>query len=159
MDRLETLAQTYTQAPWRRQLQIIGLFSLFLTVVGLVAGVYLSVSAKAAVAGRDIQEKQAKIETVERDIEDSASRLATILSADEMETRAIKLGFQPIEPDQVKYMKIPGYTERDSVILAPASPPQLVGAPVTPPEYTESLFTWMRRTIAADVFKVLGGTQ
>lgn len=159
MDRLETLAQTYTQAPWRRQLQIIGLFSLFLTLIGLVAGIYLSVSAKAAVAGRDIQEKQAKIEAIDRDIEDSASRLATILSADEMEARALKMGFRPIEPDQVVYMKIPGYTERDSLLLAPDSPPQVVGAPVTPPEYTESIFTWMRRTIAADVFKVLGGVQ
>jgi hypothetical protein len=157
MDRLETLAQTYTQAPWRRQLQLIGLFSLFLTLIGLVAGVYLSVSAKAALSGRDIQNKQAQIEIIDRDIEDSASRLAAILSSDDMEARAIKMGFQTIQPDQVVYMKIPGYTERDGVILAPVSPPQVVGAVVTPPEYTESIFTWMRRTIAADIFIVMRG--
>jgi len=157
MDRFETFAQTYTQAPWRRQLQLIGLFSLILTIIGLVAGVYLNVSAKAAVAGREIQEKQVKIESIDRDIEDAASRLAAILSADAMEARADKMGFQPIMAEQIVYMKIPGYIERDSVILAPASPPQVVGAEVTPPEYTESLFTWLRRTVAADVFKVLGG--
>jgi len=159
MDRFEKFAQNYNQAPWRRQLQLIGLFLLFLTVIGLVAGVYLSVSARAALVGRDIQNKQAQIEIVERDIEDSASRLAGILSASEMESRALKMGFRPIQPEQVVYLKIPGYTERDGVYLAPASPPQVVGAPVTPPEYTESVFVWMRRTIAVDVFKVVGGAQ
>jgi len=159
MDRFEKFAQNYNQAPWRRQLQLIGLFLLFLTGIGLVAGGYLSVRARAALVGRDIQNKQAQIEIVERDIEDSASRLAGILSASEMESRALKMGVRPLQPEQVVYLKIPGYTERDGVYLAPASPPQVVGAPVTPPEYTESVFVWMRRTIAVDVFKVVGGAQ
>ena len=42
MNHLENLAQSYSQAPWRKQLQLIGLFSLFLVSVALVAGIYLS---------------------------------------------------------------------------------------------------------------------
>jgi hypothetical protein len=159
MDRFSTIAQSYSQAPWRRQLQLIGLFSLFLTLTALVAGIYLSVSAKAALAGRDIQNKQAEIETVDRDIEDSTSRLAAILATDAMEARAKKMGFEPIQTDQIVYMKIPGYTGRSNVVLAPESPPQIVGAEVTPPEYTESIFVWIRRELAANVYKLVGATQ
>jgi hypothetical protein len=158
MNKLGTIAQSYTQAPWRRQLQLIGLFSLFLTLTALVAGIYLSVSAKAALAGRDIQNKQAEIESVDRDIEDRASRLAAILSTDAMADRARKMGFEPIQPEQIVYMKIPGYTGWNGVVLAPASPPQVVGAEVTPREYTESVFAWMRRELATNVYQLVGGT-
>ena len=70
MDRLEDFAQAYSQAPWRKQLQIIGLFSLILVFGALVAGIYLNVSARAATAGRDIQSKQEEIEALDLEIED-----------------------------------------------------------------------------------------
>jgi cell division protein FtsL len=158
MNRLENIAQSYTQAPWRRQLQLIGLFSLFLTIAALVARVYLSVSAKAALTGRDIQAKQAQIETVERDIEDRASRLAAILSSDAMEERARKMDFEPIAAEQIVYLKIPGYAGYSSVILAPDSPPQVVGAEVIPYEYTESVFAWMKRKLSGNMYRLVGGT-
>jgi cell division protein FtsL len=145
MEHLETLAQTYSQAPWRRQLQLIGLFLLFLVAFAVVAGIYLSVSSKAAAVGRDIQMKQKMIETYDREIEDRESHLAKILSSQEMEARARRLGFQTIQTDQIVYMKIPGYVQHRKVVLAPSTPPSLVSAPVVPAYYTESLFMWIKR--------------
>ena len=84
MNRLENLAQTHSQAPWRKQMQIVGLFLLFVVSVSLVAGVYLSVSAEAAAVGRDIQEKNELLDAYDREIEDMQSRLAAILSTEEM---------------------------------------------------------------------------
>lgn len=131
-------------------MQLIGLFLLFLVAFSVVAGVYLSVSAKAAAVGRDIQAKQKLIETYDREIEDRESRLAEILSSKEMEDRARRLGFQPIQPDQIVYMKVPGYAEDPVVVLAPSTPPSLASAPMVPPQYTESLFTWIDRKLSSN---------
>lgn len=145
MDKLETFAQSYAQAPWRKQLQIIGLFSLVLVAVGLVAGIYLTVSARATAVGRDIQEKQRLITARDREIEDLQAHLALILSSEEMESRAERLGFQVVSTDQIVYLDIPGYAQRPTAELAPASQQAVAIAPGLPPEYTESLFTWMGR--------------
>ena len=144
MNRIDYLAQTHTQAPWRKQLQVVGLFLLFVVGVSLVAGIYLSVSAKAAAIGRDIQEKNVLLDAYDREIEDMRSRLAAILSTEEMEARAYKMGFRPIQPDQIVYARIPGYSE-PQVVLAAKTPRSVVGARVMPQEYTESLFLWIKR--------------
>jgi cell division protein FtsL len=110
MNHLESFAETYAQAPWRRQLQLIGLFSLVLVSIALVAGIYLNVSAKASAVGRDIQSMQREIEILDRDIEDLQSQLAIVLSYSDMEARALKLGFAPVPAEQTVYLNIPGYT-------------------------------------------------
>jgi cell division protein FtsL len=148
MNHLGNLAQTYAQAPWRRQLQIIGLFLLILVSIALVAGIYLNVSAKAAAVGRDIQKMQAQIEKLDREIEDLQSNLAVILSSSEMEARAIKMGFAPLPAEQTVYLKIPDYVARQPAVFAPNSQRTIVGAAVLPAQYTESLFDWARRQLS-----------
>jgi len=147
MNRLESITQTYTQAPWRKQMQLVGLLSLVLVVAALVAGVYLNVSAQAAAVGRDIQSMQAHIEVLDREIEDLQSELALVSSADEMESRALASGFSPAQVDQVVYLAIPGYVERQPVMMAPYSGRSVTGAPVLPGTYTESLFDWLKRQL------------
>jgi hypothetical protein len=158
MNRLDNLSQTYTQAPWRRQLQIVGLFLLFVVSVSLVAGVYLSVSAKAAAVGRDIQEKNELLDAYDREIEDMQSRLAAILSTEEMEARALRMGFRPIQPEQIVYANVPGYAEQTRVVLATKTPRSVVGARVMPSEYTESLFSWVKRQIVSKNLVLSGVT-
>jgi hypothetical protein len=145
MDRLENLAQSYTQAPWRRQLQMIGLFSLVLVFIALVAGIYLNVSARTAKMGRDIQAAQRDIDELNQEIENLQSQLAFMLSASEMENRARNLGFIEMQPDYAIYVVVPGYVERQPAVLAPHTGRAVVSAPVLPDEYTESLFEWARR--------------
>jgi cell division protein FtsL len=156
MERLESLAHSYSQAPWRRQLQIIGVFLLCLVAVAVVSGIYLSVSSKATEVGRDIQDKQKQIVNYDREIEDRESRLALILSTEEMEARARRLGFQPIQSDQVVYMNIPGYVKQRPVVLAPSTPRSLAEAPVMPAHYKESLFAWMKRKLSENSLVLSG---
>ena len=99
--------QAYRQAPWRIQLQWILLFLLGLTLIAFIAGIYLSVSARAATTGRDIQGMEAESETVERQIADLESQLALLTSASQMQQRA-KVGFEVIQPGTEIYLKIPG---------------------------------------------------
>lgn len=147
MDRVQNLTQAYSQAPWRKQMQLVGLFLLVLVFIALIAGVYLNVTARAATVGRDIQGMQAVIDDYEQANEDLQSQLASLTSAAEMERRASDMGFVSIDKEQPLYLVVPNYTGRQPVTLAPASGPVVAGAPMLPPEYTESLFEWLRKQV------------
>ena len=143
METVMNFTQAYSVAPWRKQIQVIGLFCLVLVFIALVAGIYLSVTARAATIGREIQSMQRDITTLERDTADLQARLANLSSAGEMERRALSLGFQPVNPEETLYLKVPGYGGRQPVVLATGEVPQVVGAPALPAEYTESLLEWL----------------
>ena len=148
MDQLENISRAYSQAPWRKQLQMIGLFLLALVLIAMVSGIYLSISARATAVGRDIQYMQATIVALDRENEDLQSSLAMVLSSSEMEARARALGFETVPVDQIVYLNVPGYEERQPVVLAPSSDRVVASAPSMPPEYTESLFEWIANRIS-----------
>jgi hypothetical protein len=147
MERVQHFAQAYRQAPWRRQVQFIGLFLLGLVFIAMVAGVYLNITARASALGRDIQEMQVEIEDIGLENANLQSRLAFLTSSTEMERRALQLGFQRIEMAEPLFLTVDGYRERQAVILAPDP---VAVAPVEytlPAEYTESLFSWLQREL------------
>ncbi len=152
---MDKYSQSYSQAPWRRQLQFIGLFSLVLVFAALVAGIFLNISARAAAVGRNIQDMQRKIETLDREIEDLQAQLALAQSVEVMERRASDMGFSPFQGEQIVYLKVQGYVEPQPVVLAPYQGRAVPSAPVLPSTYTESLMTWFRRLIAsASIFSL-----
>jgi cell division protein FtsL len=145
MERLTEIAQSYSQAPWRKQWQFIGLFSLALVLIAMVASIYLNISAQAAAVGRDIQTMQRRIDELDEEIEDLESDVASLLSADEMFDRAEEMGFAPMDSEQLVFISIPGYVERQPVVMAPYNNQSVSRATQLPSEYTESLFDWLRR--------------
>lgn len=136
-------SQAFKQAPWRSQIQFVGLFLLGLVVVLLVAGVYLSISGQAAEAGLETYNLNYERRTLERNIADYKAQLALISSSAVMETRAKSMGFEVANPDNVIYVSVPGYTGRQTAILAP--PPGITEAQsaVVKTEYRESLWDWL----------------
>ena len=148
MDRGKELIQAYKNTPWRRQFQIIGLFSATVVFVAIVAGVYLNVTARAATYGREIQAIRIEAREIEREIEDLESRLADMTTGGEMQARAEKLGFVSVNPNSATYLKVPGYPEERVIELAPELlPPKVPDALQLPPEYTQSLFDWINEFI------------
>lgn len=135
--------QAYHQAPWRVQLQWVLLFLLGLILVAFIAGIYLSVSARAATTGREIQNMEMDAEVIERDNADLESQLAFLTSAAQMNKRAKDMGFVPIEPGTEIYMKIPGYTGRQPAVMAPPPGPGTVTIPLIRPNYTQSLWEYL----------------
>lgn len=152
MDQVYNLTQAYSQAPWRKQLQIIGLFLLALVFIALVAGIYLNVTARAASVGRDIQGMQRNIDELQDANADLQSKLAFMTSTSEMQRRARDLGFKSIETDQTLFLSVPDYIDRQPVVLAPAPGPIAIGAPTIPAEYTESIFEWLRKELLNSSF-------
>ncbi len=152
MERVERLSQAYSQAPWRRQMQLLGLFLLGVVFMALVASIYLSVSARSSAIGREIQDKQVEILLEKRRIAHMKGQLGQLYSSEQMEPRARGLGFREIDPDEAFYVVAPGYMDRQTAVIAPAYTPNLVSAPDLPPEYTESLFAWLQRQFNQKIF-------
>lgn len=145
MNSVRSLTQAYSQAPWRKQMKFIVLSLLAVVFVALVAGVYLSVTARAATIGREILTMQAQIDQVQLTNADLQNQLAMITSMSMMEKRAKELGFEPIEKGQQVYIVVPGYIPRQKVNLAPPPAPLTPVAASLPSDYTESLLDWLRQ--------------
>ena len=139
----QQLIHAYKDAPWRVQLQLIGVFSLAVVLVALIAGVYLNVTARAATIGREIQVMEGVILALQRDNADLENQLGMLTSIRSMERRAEDLGFQPINPDNVIYITVKGYTGRQAASLAPPPGPIKTSTALLPPEYTQTLFEWL----------------
>jgi cell division protein FtsL len=155
MDQVRSLTQAYSQAPWRKQMQWIGLFLLFLVFSALVAGIYLSVTARAATVGREILLLQGEIERLELENADLDTRVATLNSSTIMEERALAMGFQPIQRDQTLFIVVPGYVQPDHVTLAPPPAPVTVVAAALPPDFTQSLIDWLRQRVSLPSLSLL----
>jgi uncharacterized iron-regulated membrane protein len=159
MKRSQRLMQAYRQAPWRTQLQWVGLFSAAVIFVALVAGVYLNVTARAATLGREIQDMQNEKLLMEQRIEDMETQLAVLTSAKVMEERASDLGFEPIDKNQVTYVIVPGYGGRETAALAPMPGAERGEFTFLPPEFTLSLIDWIFGVIDGFAGSSAGGGQ
>jgi cell division protein FtsL len=153
MDRVLKITQAYSLTPWRRQLQIIGLFLVVLVVFALIAGVYLSVNARATNIGRQIQNYHRDIEKLEFLIADQQSQLAILTSASEMEKRAQTLGFRPATTEEILYIQVDGYNGRTAAVLASDSVSYVPASPaVVSPAFTQSLLDWVAQELSLAPF-------
>ncbi len=136
----------YKQAPWRVQRQWVGVFLLVVIGGAMIAALYLDVTARAAVAGREIQELRTDITTVQRENADLETQLADLTSTAAMQQRALALGYRPVQPGELDYVAVPGFVkpEPDILLAAEDTTPQ-VGT--QPAEYTQSLLEWLDERI------------
>jgi hypothetical protein len=141
------MAQAYYQTPWRKQVQIIGLVLLCVLFTVLIASIYLNVSARAAVYGREILLMQDEIQQLQLDNADLKTRLGILLSSKEMEARALEMGFVPIEKGEAVYVVVPGYVARQPAILTSALPQEEVVVVTLPRRFTESLADWLKERL------------
>lgn len=148
MNRIESIQTIYSQAPWRRQSQIAGLILVIVVFSVLFATIYLHISARTAEVGRQIQIMQNEIDELDRMNEDLRSQLALIRSSEEMERRASALGFKPVAMDEITFLTVPGYVEPQVFVFQHRQVQEPPSMTKLPDEYTESLFTWMRRKAA-----------
>ena len=103
------IIHAYKQAPWRVQRQWIGVFLLAVIGAAMVAALYLDVTARAALAGRQIQEARLEITTIQRENADLETQLADLTSTSVMEQRAKALGYRPVLPGELDYVAVPGF--------------------------------------------------
>jgi hypothetical protein len=135
------IIHAYRQAPWRVQRQWVAAFLLIVIGAAMVAALYLDVTSRAAIAGREIQELRFEITATQRTNADLETRLAKLTSTSEMERRAVKLGYRPVQPGELDYVGVPGFTLPEPQILK-AAQDVTVREQNPPYEYSESLIEW-----------------
>lgn len=135
------IIHAYRQAPWRIQRQWIGAFLLALICAAMIAALYLDVTARTAVEGREIQEMRVLITTVQRENADLETQLADLTSTEVMQRRAQTLGYRPVQPGELDYMAVPGFVTPEPDILLAAEDTAPHGETL-PAEYTQSLLEW-----------------
>jgi hypothetical protein len=141
------LVHAYKIAPWRVQRQWIGNTLLVVVALAMIATLYLDVTSQAAIAGREIQDLTAAITASQQASSDLQTQLASLTSTHAMEQRALELGFRPMKSDEAEYLVVPGYSVIEPAILS--STPSLQLSKLTiPPEYNESLLSWVDKKIA-----------
>jgi hypothetical protein len=137
MNNVTQIVHKVRQAPWRKQRQWIGLFLLALVLMAMVAGIYLNVSVGATMAGRETIALEATITNNQRINADSETLLAGLTSVEAMQIRADAMDFQPVDPDQITYIAVAGYSGKSPVDLSRYGQ-TVAPVPVILPEYKES---------------------
>lgn len=133
----------YQDVPIRFQRQWISSFLLIVVAASLVAGLYLNVTARAAIAGREIQNLEVNITSNERTNADLQTQIAAQLSNNTLEQRAQAAGYVHVERKDLEYLVVPGYFPSQGInITAPVTNPDILAMS---PEFSESLFGWIAR--------------
>jgi cell division protein FtsL len=122
MQNVSQIVQKVRQAHWRVQRQWIGLFLLGLVAVSMVAGIYLNITVRATLAGREIQLLRPTISSDLQKNSDLETQLAGLTSVESMQKRAEPLGFQPANPEDFTYVVVPGYVPETAVNLSQPAP-------------------------------------
>ncbi len=137
----------YQQAPWRRQLQSIGLSLLPIITIALVVSLYLAISAQAAAAGLEIMDMHYQEEEILRSITNQRTQLAQMTSYTEMYKRAEKISLEKASPDSFHFIVIPGYQGPEAALLADPPGSSSERLPVINEFYQQSLWDWMLETL------------
>ena len=142
------IIHAYKQAPWRIQRQWVGAFLLVVIGIAMIAALFLDVTSRAAVTGREIQEMRFELLSIQRANADLETRLARLTSSAEMVSRARALGYRPVLPGELDYLPVPGFVEPEPEILR-AAVDVTVPQDSFPFEYSESLLEWLEKQIKA----------
>ena len=140
------IIHAHKQAPWRVQRQWVGAFLLAVIGMAMIAALYLDVTARTAVTGREIQELRTEITTTQRTNADLETQLANMTSTIEMQHRALALGYRPVKPGELDYVAVPGFAvpEPEILLVAEDAPPPVE---LLPAEYSQSLIEWFDERI------------
>lgn len=153
MENVSQIVRKVRQAHWRVQRQWIGLFLLGLVAISMVAGLYLNITVRATLAGREAQMLRPTLIVERRNNSDLETQLAGLTSVEAMEDRVSPLGFRPANPEDILYVYVEGYTPQTAVDMSQPVPTSQTQSqkPAMLPEYTESLFDWITRKLAASL--------
>jgi hypothetical protein len=142
MNTINTIVHAYKQAPWRIQRQWVSTALLAIIGLALVATLYLMVTSQAGIVGREIQYLRDETTASRRSIADLQTELAQLTSQKEIEQRASALGFRTVQPNELEYLIVPGYSANRGPARSDAREPQ-PSLPNAPIEYRQSLLEWI----------------
>jgi hypothetical protein len=134
--------QAFQQAPWRVQIQRLGLIFIGLVIFGLTAGLYLSITANSYATGVEAQQYENRRDELQRDIANMRTQKALFITSSIVEKRSKDLKFEAPSQDKLIYLVVPGYTGRQlDIKTSPAS--QEIKHSLIKPAFTQSLWEFL----------------
>jgi len=148
MEPINYFVHAYKQAPWRIQRQWVSFALLIVLGFAMIASLYLIVTSRAAIVGREIQNLREEIIKTEKDNADLQTHLANLTSKVNIDQRAFAMGYRSVDSEELEYLVVPGFAMPDGARLASA--PELHPSPQSlPGEYSESLLDWMDQVFSS----------
>ena len=139
----ENLTQAYRQKPWRIQMQWISRVLTILVIVVLAVILNLNIISRSAHAGVQVRILEAEREKLQRTISGNRTTLAQLTSATVMKQRAKELGYEPVRQDQIEYIYMAGYLEKDSLPVEIPLKRNQQNSNLINPVYTQSIWDWL----------------
>jgi hypothetical protein len=116
-----------------------------LIVLLIIGGMYLTVNARHARAGRHVLNLQTKQAELLRYNAEMGATLAELTSPEKMYQRALGIGFRHAYPSEIEYLLIEDYKPPPQFV-APRPPTSAnIGEGMLSPAYTETLGEWLLR--------------
>lgn len=143
------LMQAYKQAPWRKQLQWVGIFLLVVVSIAAIAGLYLFISGRSAETGRRIQKLESELAVLQRQNNDLQTELGEILSSRALNERIGDLDMRLMTVEEALYLEVPGYIPPTGPSLAPPPRIEEQRTPILLPEFTDTFIDWISDKIQA----------
>jgi hypothetical protein len=140
--------QAFKGAPWRIDILKTSKTALSVVVLLILGGIYLTVNAKVARAGREVLVLESRRSELYRIHSELTATIAEIRSPERMLERAASLGFRAADSNEIQYLLIEGYAGK-APFIAPKPPANShEGAAMLSPAYTETLGEWFNRWLA-----------
>ncbi len=143
------LMQAYKQAPWRKQLQWVGIFLLVVVSIAAIAGLYLFISGRSAATGRRIQNLESELAALQRKNNDLQTELGEILSSRALNERIGALDMRLMNVEEALDLEVPGYVPPTDPALAPPPKIEEQRTPILLPEFTNTFIDWITEKIQA----------
>jgi hypothetical protein len=116
----------------------------------VVGALYLGVSARVALAGRQVMVLEGRREELQRTNAELTARRAELMNPMVMWKRAGALDFRPADTDDVVYVTVPGYVAPDPFVAPRPKSSNLGSAGALSPAYTETLGESFMRWLSDD---------
>jgi hypothetical protein len=145
--------QTQGHVLWRSVIQSTGSTLLWVLILLVLGGLYLSVSAKAASAGRRVMSLEDKIDALKLTHSEITTLHAQATSHQRMSELASSMGFRPAELNEIRFIYTPWTPEKSSFLAPVPRAVRELRKAVLSPAYTETLVDGLKRILG------VGGTE
>ena len=161
MDLYQAIADTagalhkYQDIP-RLRFQAVLAFMMFVLAIGGLVGMNLFMESRIGLVGREILSLNSAIRYNRLLNEDLQSQISTVLSNTTLRQRALQMGFEDANLEEIQYVAVPGFGGNSDVDLS--NPQRVIASAPLRAEYTESLLHWLSNAMA-EASRPLAGNE
>jgi len=139
--------RAYREAPWRVQTRALAIGLVAVLGIAAALSLFIFTGAQAAEAGLQVQRLIGERDTLMRRIEAQQVNLARLNSVTWYFDQARELGFEPVDPRGMTFVRVPASIEATPSYLGPSRILYVDAGISLAPAYRETLLEWVVRAL------------